>query len=40
MNKIIDDAAFYVFAATLILPAPTLLYAWMTGKTFTQILFR
>jgi hypothetical protein len=38
--KIIREAAFYTAAAAVILPSPTWLWAWMTGKTLAQVLYR
>ena len=38
--KIIREVAFFLIAAAVILPAPTWLWAWMTGKTLAQVLYR
>jgi hypothetical protein len=40
MKKIIGETAFFLIAAVVILPTPTLLFAWMTGKTITQVLYQ
>jgi hypothetical protein len=39
MKKIIAEAAFFI-AAAIILPTPTLVWAYMTGKTITEVLYR
>jgi hypothetical protein len=38
--KIITEAVFYAIAAAVIIPAPTLLLAWMTSMTLSEVLFR
>jgi hypothetical protein len=40
MTKLVREIAFFTVAAAVILPAPTLLWAWMTGKTLEQVLYR
>lgn len=40
MRKTAADIAFLAAAAVVILPTPTLLWAWMTGKTIAQVLYR
>lgn len=40
MRGIIKEAAFWVIASAIILPTPTLVFAYMTGKTFFQVLYR
>lgn len=40
MKKIIADVLFLIIAAIVILPAPVLLLAHMTGQTFEQVLWR
>lgn len=40
MKAFIKEAVFYVIAAAVILPTPTLLLAWMTHKTAWQVLYR
>jgi hypothetical protein len=40
MKKIAKQISFFLFAAEIILPAPTLLLAWMTGKTVTEVMYR
>ena len=40
MKTLVKDAAFLVVAAAVILPTPTLVFAWVTGRTFLQILYR
>lgn len=38
--KTITETLFFGITAAVILPTPTLAYAWMTGKTFSQVLYR
>jgi hypothetical protein len=40
MKSFVKNAVFFVIAAAVILPTPTLVFAWVTGKTFTQIIYR
>ena len=40
MKKIIREAVFYAAAAVIVIPAPTIWYAWMTSKTLAQVLYR
>lgn len=40
MRRIIRDIIFLIVAAAVILPTPTLVFAWLTGQTITQILYR
>lgn len=40
MRTFIKDASFLAIAAVIILPTPTLVLAYMTGKTFWQVLYR
>jgi hypothetical protein len=40
MKKIIGESLFFIAAAVVILPAPTLLFAWITGQTIRQVLYR
>jgi hypothetical protein len=40
MTKIIREIIFFTIAAAVILPTPTLLWAWMTRKTITEVLYR
>lgn len=40
MNKIIAELLFFAVAAAIILPAPTLAYAWMTSKTLAEVMYR
>jgi hypothetical protein len=40
MKKIAKELAFFAVSATVILPAPILLLAWMTGQTIQQVLYR
>jgi hypothetical protein len=37
--KIVKELAFFA-AAAIILPTPTLIWAWVTGKTIREILYR
>jgi hypothetical protein len=40
VKKIVTEVAFFAVAAVIVIPAPTLLYAHVTGKTITQVLYR
>ena len=40
MKTLIREAAFFAVSAAVILPTPTLLWAWVTGKTVAEILYR
>jgi hypothetical protein len=40
MKTIIADITFLAIAAVIVIPTPTLAYAWMTGKTLAQVLYR
>lgn len=40
MKTFIKEAVFLTIASLLILPTPTLVLAYMTGKTFWQVLYR
>ena len=40
MKKIIRETVFFVVAAAIILPTPTLIWAHVTGKTISQVLYR
>jgi hypothetical protein len=40
VKKLIGEAVFFLVAAAVIVPAPTMLWAWVTGKTITEILYR
>jgi hypothetical protein len=40
MKKISVEVVFYLVAAAVILPAPTMLWAYVTGKTLEQVLYR
>jgi hypothetical protein len=40
MKALIKEATFFIIASAIILPAPTLVFAYMTGKTVWQILYR
>jgi hypothetical protein len=40
MKKIISEIIFFATAAVIILPAPIVLLAWMTGQTLSQVLYR
>jgi hypothetical protein len=39
MKKIITEAVFYAIASAIILPAPIVLLAWMTGQTLAEVLY-
>lgn len=38
--NIIKEADFFIIASAIILPTPTLVFAYVTGKTIWQILYR
>lgn len=40
MRTLIKEIVFFVIAAAIILPTPTAVLAYITGKTFLQILYR
>jgi hypothetical protein len=40
MTRIVKEAIFFIAAAAILIPAPTLLYAWMTYKTLAQVMYR
>jgi hypothetical protein len=40
MKTIIREAIFFATAAVVILPTPTLAWAWMTGKTLAEVMYR
>jgi hypothetical protein len=40
MKKIIGEVVFFAVAAAVIVPAPIVLLAWMTGQTITEVLYR
>lgn len=40
MKAMLKEAAFFVISAAIILPTPTVVFAYMTGKTVWQILYR
>lgn len=40
MGKLVKEVLFFTVAAVVILPTPTLIFAYMTGKTFLQVLYR
>lgn len=40
MTKIIREAIFFIVASVIIIPAPVILLAHMTGMTFEEVLFR
>jgi hypothetical protein len=40
MKKIVKEALFFVIAAAIILPTPTLVWMYVTGKTITEVLYR
>ena len=40
MKKIVAELLFFAVAAVIILPAPTLLVSYVTGKTIVQVLYR
>jgi hypothetical protein len=40
VKKIIREVVFFTVAAAVIVPAPTLLWAYVTGKTISEVLYR
>lgn len=40
MSTFVKEVIFLAIASVIILPAPTLVLAYMTGKTFWQVLYR
>lgn len=40
MGTVVKEGIFLVIASAIILPTPTLVFAYMTGKTVWQILYR
>lgn len=40
MKKLLVEILFYVIAAAIILPTPTLVLAHMTGLSWQQVLYR
>ena len=40
MKTLIREIAFFTAAAAVILPTPTLVFAYVTGKTVAEILYR
>ena len=40
MKTIFKEAAFFVIASVIILPTPTLIFAYLTSKTVWEILYR
>ena len=40
MTRIAKEIVFFAVAAAVILPAPILLLAHMTGQTFEQVMYR
>jgi hypothetical protein len=40
MMRIIRETLFFLVSAAVIVPAPIVLLAWMTGQTLTQVLYR
>ncbi len=40
MKKIAIEILFFLVAATIILPAPTLIWMHMTGHTWREVLYR
>jgi hypothetical protein len=40
MTKVVKEAIFFIIAAAIMLPTPTLTLMWMTGLTFEQVLYR
>jgi hypothetical protein len=40
MRKLTIEILFFIAAAAIILPAPTLLLAYVTGQTWREILYR
>jgi hypothetical protein len=40
MKKIVREIIFFLLAAAVILPTPTLVWTWVTGKTISEVLCR
>ena len=40
MKRIVKEVAFYVIAFAVMMPAPILLLAWMTGRTIREVVLR
>ena len=40
MRKIVRELLFFAVSAAVILPTPTLLWAYVTGKTISEVLYR
>lgn len=40
MKTAVKQILFFIVAAVVILPTPTLLWAWITGRTVMQVLYR
>jgi hypothetical protein len=40
MKKLLVEILFYGVSSAVILPAPTWLWAWMTSKTLSDVLYR
>lgn len=40
MRKFIKEAVFLIIASAIILPTPTLIFAYMTNKTFFEVIYR
>jgi hypothetical protein len=40
MKKLIGEILFFLICAAIILPVPTMVWAWVTGKTVWQVLYR
>jgi hypothetical protein len=40
MKTLIREVVFFAASAAVILPAPTLLWAYVTGKTISEVLYR
>lgn len=40
MKNAIKEVLFFLAAGAVILPTPTLIWAWLTGRTIAQVLYR
>lgn len=40
MKSVIKETVFFVVAAVIILPTPTLILAYMTNQTIWEVLYR
>jgi hypothetical protein len=40
VKKIVKEVGFFLAAAAVILPTSALIWAWMTGQTMRQVLYR